>query len=83
LYVNMSPRNFRRRFVDAFGTTPQKYLEMLRIEAAKSSLEHSTRDLASIADMAGFSSPEAMRRAFLRKLAITPAEYRARFAPPA
>ncbi len=79
--VHMSPRNFRRHFSAAFGCTPQKYLECLRIEAAKPLLEHTKRDLKGIADEAGFVSAEAMRSAFSRQLGILPAEYRARFAP--
>ncbi len=78
--VHMSPRNFRRHFSAAFGCTPQKYLECLRIDVAKPLLEHTTRDLKGIADDAGFMSAETMRRAFMRQLGIMPAEYRARFA---
>ncbi len=81
-HVHMSPRNFRRRFLNAFGNTPQKYLEGLRIEAAKPLLEHSQRDLKQIADEAGFASAEAMRRAFTRQLGCGPLDYRARMAAP-
>lgn len=81
--VHMSPRNFGRRFQAIFGSTPQKYLEGLRIDAAKPLLEHSLRDMKGVAAEAGFGSAEAMRRAFLRQLGILPAEYRARFASPA
>jgi transcriptional regulator GlxA family with amidase domain len=79
--VHMSPRNFRRRFFAVFGMTPQKYLESLRIEAAKPLLEHTTQELKAVANEAGFVSVESMRRAFSRQLGVLPTDYRARFAP--
>lgn len=75
----MSPRHFGRRFQQAFGSTPQKYVERLRVEAAKSLLENSTRDIKRIASDCGFPSDDAMRNAFLRHLGIRPSDYRERF----
>lgn len=80
--VHMSPRQFGRRFRAAFGASPQKYIEQLRIEAAKPLLESSAKDLKRIAADCGFASEEAMRRAFVRRLGIRPKEYRERFAAP-
>lgn len=79
--VHMSPRQFARRFGVAFATTPQKYIEQLRIEAAKPLLESSRKDIRRIAAECGFGSAEAMRRAFARRLGISPGDYRARFGP--
>jgi transcriptional regulator GlxA family with amidase domain len=75
----MSPRQFTRRFGATFGTTPQKYIERLRVETAKPLLESSRKDIKRIAGECGFGSAEAMRRAFLRRLGVTPGEYRERF----
>lgn len=77
--VHMSPRQFTRRFAAAFGATPQKYVEQLRVEAAKPLLESSREDIARIARDCGFGSAGAMRRAFARQLGVTPGDYRARF----
>jgi transcriptional regulator GlxA family with amidase domain len=77
--LHMSPRQFNRRFNAAFSITPQKYVEQLRIEAAKPLLESSRKDIGRIADECGFGSPEAMRRAFVRQLGVSPSDYRARF----
>ncbi|MBB5207108.1 GlxA family transcriptional regulator [Chiayiivirga flava] len=77
--VHLGTRQFARRFHAAFGTTPQRYLERLRIEAAKPLLEHSAKDIKRIAFECGFASEEAMRRAFVRCLRVRPGEYRARF----
>ena len=80
--MHMSPRQFSRRFNDAFGMTPQKYIEHLRIEAAKPLLESTTKDLQRIAADCGFSSGEAMRRAFVHRLGVRPNEYRQHFGAP-
>lgn len=79
--VHASPRHFRRQFQAVFGVTPQRYLESLRIEAAKALLEHAGHELKRVARDAGFSSEEALRRAFVRRLGVTPSDYRQRFAP--
>jgi len=78
--VHMSPRHFRRRFQEAFGESPQRYLQRLRVDAAKALLEHTDHPLKRIAHDCGFASEEAMRRAFLREHGIRPGEYRQRFA---
>lgn len=80
--VHMSPRQFGRRFKDAFGMTPQKYVEHLRIEAAKPLLESTTKDLQRIAADCGFSSAESMRRVFVQQLGVPPSEYRQHFSAP-
>ena len=77
--VHMSPRQFTRRFAAAFGTTPQKYVEQLRVEAAKPLLEGSREDIGRIASRCGFGSAGAMRRAFARQLGVSPGDYRERF----
>ena len=80
--VHMSPRQFNRRFQAAFGATPTVYIELLRIETAKSQLENTPKGLKQIAGDCGFASEEAMRRAFQRRLGVRPSAYRDRFAPP-
>lgn len=79
--LHMSSRQFNRRFNAMFSTTPQKYVEQLRVEAAKPLLESSRKDIKRIADECGFSSAEAMRRAFARQLGVSPSDYRDRFGP--
>lgn len=77
--MHMSPRHFRRRFATLFGTTPQKYLEQLRVEAAKGLLENTRKELKRIAYECGFASEEGLRRAFVRQCGVRPAQYRERF----
>jgi transcriptional regulator GlxA family with amidase domain len=74
----MSPRNFARVFGREVGTTPARFVEQLRIESARRSLETGSRSLDEVAASAGFPSAELMRRAFHRSLGISPGVYRDR-----
>jgi len=77
--VHMSPRNFARAFRAQTGVTPGRYVESVRLEAARRRLEETSEPVAGIARACGFGSPEAMRRSFLRALQVGPSEYRSRF----
>ena len=79
--AGMSPRNFARVFVREIGTTPGDYVERLRVEAARRTLEQSNDGVLSVADRHGFGTAETMRRAFARQLRVAPSAYRARFQP--
>jgi len=76
----MSPRNFARAFRAQVGVTPAKYIERLRVEAARASLESTRQTIKEIATEVGFGTLETMHRVFKRALGVTPAEYRHRFA---
>lgn len=75
----MSPRNFARMFHQEVGKTPARYVEDLRIEAARREMESTTMTLKEIARSCGFTSPEIFRRAFVRRLGVAPQNYRASF----
>jgi transcriptional regulator GlxA family with amidase domain len=77
--VHMSPRHFARAFRAETGVTPARYVERVRLEAARRRLEDSSEPIAQVARSCGFPSAESMRRAFLRGLQVGPAEYRRRF----
>jgi transcriptional regulator GlxA family with amidase domain len=81
--AHMSPRHFARAFRAETGLTPARYVERVRLEAARRHLEDTTQPLAVIATTCGFGTPETMRRVFLRSLGVGPAEYRRRFHAPA
>lgn len=77
--AHMSARHFARSFRAEIGITPARYVERLRLEAARRALEDTREPLAAVAVRCGFGTPETMRRTFLRALGIGPAEYRRRF----
>ena len=77
--ANMSARNFARAFVAETGETPARYVERVRLDAARRMLTGSALPVATVALRTGFGSQERMRRAFLRHLRISPASFRARF----
>lgn len=77
--ATMSERNFRRVFRRETGTGPMAFIESARLEAARRMLEQEGLPLKSVAARSGFGSDEALRRAFVRHLGITPRDYRQRF----
>jgi transcriptional regulator GlxA family with amidase domain len=74
----MSPRNFRRSFMGELRTTPARFVESVRVEAARILLETSMLSIQQIAYRVGFINSGNMRRAFLRVLKTSPADYRDR-----
>lgn len=77
--ANMSPRNFARVFVNDTGLTPAKFIEKLRIEAARKYLEDTDLSIEQISEKCGLGSMVSMRRVFLRHLEISPSYYRNSF----
>jgi transcriptional regulator GlxA family with amidase domain len=75
----LSERHLRRTFAAQTGTTPARFVERIRVEAARERLERTTAPIETIAAGCGFGSPETMRRAFLRVLGVGPSDYRGRF----
>ena len=77
----MSERTFLRRFHQATGTTPGDWLVQLRTDIAKQLLEAGRLALADVAQAAGFGSPATLRHHFRQRVGVSPAAYRAQFAP--
>jgi transcriptional regulator GlxA family with amidase domain len=77
--VAMSPRNFARIFTKEMKTTPAKFVERLRIEAARRRLEESQNSMETIAGECGFGNVNSMRNVFQRALKIAPGQYRRHF----
>ena len=77
--AHMSPRHFARAFRAETGVTPARYVEQVRLEAARRQLEEGSEPVATVAEACGFGTAETMRRVFLRRLGVAPAEYRRRF----
>ncbi|MFJ2260286.1 GlxA family transcriptional regulator [Streptomyces sp. NPDC087844] len=79
--ARLSPRHFARAFQAETGTTPGRYVDSVRLEHARRLLEDTTGGVEEVARTSGYGTPEAMRRAFVRTLGTSPAEYRRRFHP--
>jgi transcriptional regulator GlxA family with amidase domain len=77
--ANLSPRQFARVFTSETGMTPGRYVDKVRLEAARRQLEDTESGITKIAKSCGYGTPESMRRAFIRTLGVSPAEYRRRF----
>lgn len=77
--AGFSVRHLTRVFQRELGVTAARYVERVRVEAAKVRLQQGDEPLAAVARASGFGSVETMRRAFWRELATTPAGYRERF----
>jgi transcriptional regulator GlxA family with amidase domain len=75
----LSPRQFARVFREETGLTPARFLERMRVDAARQRLESGSGGLADVVQSCGFGTEETMRRAFLRQLGASPGAYRDRF----
>jgi transcriptional regulator GlxA family with amidase domain len=79
--ASLSPRHFARAFTAEVGLTPGRYVDRVRLEAARRQLEDTPAGVEQTARACGYRTPEAMRRAFTEALGVSPAEYRRRFRP--
>jgi transcriptional regulator GlxA family with amidase domain len=77
--AGLSPRQFARAFAEEAGISPGRYVDKVRLEAARRHLEDTGADICQVARACGYGTPESMRRAFVRALGVPPAEYRRRF----
>lgn len=80
--AGLSTRQFSRAFTEQVGITPGRYVDLARLEAAQHALTDTGDGVIGIARRCGYGTPEAMRRAFVRDLDISPTQYRHRFANP-
>ena len=73
--AGLSERSFYRRFREAVGETPARYVERLRLDAARALLERPI-SLKQIAAAVGFGSSARLTAAFERRFGVAPALYR-------
>ncbi|WP_437010970.1 GlxA family transcriptional regulator [Streptomyces sp. enrichment culture] len=79
--ASLSPRHFARAFRAETGMTPGRYVDRVRLEHARRLLEDTGDGVEEVSRASGYGTPEAMRRAFVKALGTSPAEYRRRFRP--
>ena len=78
--AQVSPRHLTRLFHDELGTTPGRYVELIRFDKAKALLD-TGMSVTDVAQYSGFGTSESLRRAFIAHLSIPPSKYRGRFSP--
>jgi transcriptional regulator GlxA family with amidase domain len=76
--ASLSPRHLTMLFREELGTTPARYVELIRFDTAKDLLDagHSVTDTAL---RSGYGSTETLRRAFIQHLGVSPRAYQQRF----
>jgi transcriptional regulator GlxA family with amidase domain len=72
-------RNFDRRFIKATGNTPVEYMQRLKIESAKKSLENTRKTVNEIMYEVGYSDVKAFREVFRKVTGLLPLEYKSRY----
>lgn len=75
----LTERSFKRRFKAATGMTPMDYVHTLRLEEAKQVLESGDAPIDAVAEEVGYADPSFFRRLFVRRVGLTPSQYRRRF----
>jgi transcriptional regulator GlxA family with amidase domain len=77
--AGMSARTFARVFKRETEVTPAEFVERARVDAARNRLEGGDLALKVVAYECGFSSAEHMRQVFVKRLGVTPSQYRGSF----
>lgn len=77
--VNMSKRNFIRRFKNATTLNPIEYIQRVKVEAAKKALEAGEANVADVTYSIGYNDLKTFRTLFKRITGLTPADYRNRY----
>lgn len=75
----LSRRNFERRFKKATSNTVAEYIQRVKIEAAKMSLESSQENVNEVMYSVGYSDTKAFRTLFKRITGVSPVAYRDRY----
>lgn len=75
----ISRRNFDRRFIKATGNTPVEYLQRVKVEVAKSTLEKGRKNIFEVMNEVGYSDDKAFREVFKKITGLSPLDYRSKF----
>jgi AraC-like DNA-binding protein len=76
-HCGFGERRFHQLFDEAFGTTPHRYLQRLRLDAALTLLCDARHMLTDVALTVGFADQSAFTHAFTRRFGIAPGQWRA------
>lgn len=79
--AGMGTRTFLRRFEEATGKTPARWLLEERLLRARQHLTESMMGIDQIAERCGFASAGTLRHHFRQHFALSPLQYRKQFTP--
>ncbi|RFA13112.1 AraC family transcriptional regulator [Subtercola boreus] len=77
--AHLSSRHLTRLFHEELGTSPRRYVDLVRFDAAKAHLD-AGHSVTAAAERSGYGTAESLRRSFISHLSIPPSKYRGRFA---
>lgn len=77
--IHTSPRQLHRKFVEAFGTSPQTFIMKLRIQSACEALQSKDAEIHEVARAHGFYSQSAFTQLFQKYVGVTPLKFQKRF----
>jgi transcriptional regulator GlxA family with amidase domain len=75
----LSRRNLERRFKRATFCTTLEYIQRVKVEAAKLSLESTSEEVPDIMNGVGYNDRKAFREVFRRITGLSPLEYRTKY----
>ena len=75
----LSRRNLERRFKKATSNTVVEYMQRVKIEAAKKSLENTRKNISEVMYDVGYIDTKAFRTTFKKITGLSPIEYRGKY----
>lgn len=75
----ISRRNFVRRFKKATQNTPLEYIQRVKMEAAKRSLESTQKNVNEVMYHVGYADQKAFRTVFKKYVGLSPVAYKAKY----
>jgi transcriptional regulator GlxA family with amidase domain len=77
--LSTSIRTLLRLFQQELQTSPAKYVEDIRVEAACREIELGERSMSEVARRCGYHSVDVLRNVFVRRVGVSPTAYAQRF----
>ena len=77
--ISLGRRSFERRFKLATNNSVLEYIQRVKIEAAKRSLENSRKNINEVMFDVGYTDTKAFRDLFRKITGLTPIEYRNKY----
>lgn len=78
-WLALSRRTLERRFKKATSNTVTEYIQRVKVEAAKKSLETSRKNVNEVMYNVGYSDTKSFRNLFRKITGLTPIQYRGKY----